>query len=825
MYHTFRPIGARIVVVIAHGLPLLPLRRAEQERFVTRRQARAPKPPDRDRAQQAASVLGQIDSVAAQIAARRQLRSTQSNPSEPSPAPALVTALGPHLDDAAVARQLVPDSSSNKLLVSDEGRVVFRVSDDLSALRLKAVAYGQLQTQSGNPRYNSLIARIEQIALSTIADLSLDEIPNDVADKERLWVEIWTRGGAALSPAEHDAIEATVAAFANLTPDGVASIPVFRGPERDVHVVLATGESLKALPALLPDAAEVHLAPTVFPIVLAEAQDAAGELADVDPPPPDAVAIAIHDTGIDATHPYIEPILLGASSVVPGEIGTGDRHGHGTQMAGVAAYSALADGVAGGRLHADAWLVAQRLLDAEHEPGGDPERGVMWAERTAESIASAEEAAEPRRVIHNLSIGADNPTLGSNDRTSWSVAVDLQGWNQGRGRLVVVAGGNADTITDRADYPYINLGPPFLQQPGQAWNALTVGGYTALDALTAQDLVEGYPTPLATLGQLSPHSRTAPVANRPIKPDIVMEAGNTAPGGGLENPDAQGLSVLTLQSTIADSTSLLRRTYKTSPAAAAASNALAQIASAQPGLRPASWRALLVHTARWPIAALEQLPDRRDLLRSFGYGVPSPERATSSDSNRPVMLYEGSLRPSRRIGGQAERRADFIEIPFPEEELHELGGALVDLTVTLSFFIEPTDNLTRRAYAGGRLRWDLQGPTETGDSFRSRINKVVHDQGVAAGTGSYPWMIPADDRSRGTLQHDRTQVAAADIAGARLLAVYPVLGWWEDSQEGWAKELPYSSVVSVDLGEVDLDLHALVAAALNPLLVTTPANQ
>ena len=176
-----------------------------------------------------------------------------------------------------------------------------------------------------------------------------------------------------------------------------------------MHVVFASGASLKALPLLLPDVAEVHLAPTVFPIVLAEAQDAAGELADVDPPPWDAAVVAIHDSGIDSPHPYVSPILLGAESVVPGVLGSADNDGHGTQMAGVAAYSALADGIIGGVLHADAWLVAMRLLESEGDAGGDPERGVMWAERTVESVDFAESLAGQRPVVHNLSIGADNP--------------------------------------------------------------------------------------------------------------------------------------------------------------------------------------------------------------------------------------------------------------------------------------------------------------------------------------------------------------------------------------------------------------------------------
>lgn len=729
-----------------------------------------------------------------------------------------MTAEGPGLGDPLVARKLVPASSDNELLVSDDGRITFRVTDDLRGLRAKAVAYAEEDTAMGNPRFRDPIARIDEIALATITDLSLGEIPSDIADEERLWVEIWTSGGARLSPNEHRTIDAAVTQFAGLTGD-VTGIPVFRGPERDMHLVLASGASLRALPLLLPETAEVHLAPTVFPIVLAEAQEAAGEPADVEPPRERAVVVAVHDSGVDSSHPYISPILVGSESVVPGVLGSADTDGHGTQMAGVAAYSALADGIAGGLLHADAWLVAMRLLETAADAGGDPERGVMWAERTVEAVQVAESLAGDRPVVHNLSIGADNPAVGKTDRTSWSIAADVLAWNSGRGRLLVVAGGNAETITDPADYPYINLGPPHLQQPGQAWNVLTVGGYSALDQLTAEDTSMGYPAPLASAGQLSPHSRTAIVANSPIKPDIVMEAGNTAPGGGLENPDAQGLSILTLRSTAGGSGSLLRRTHKTSPAAAAASNALAQVATTHPSLSPATWRALLVHTARWPDAAIAQFPDQRDLLRSFGYGVPRVELAMASDSNRPVMVYEGSLKPSQRAGGRPDRQADFIEIPFPEEELHAIGEADVELAVTLSYFAEPTDNLTRRAYVGGRLRWDLQGPTESAAGFRARINRVVHEQGVAPGSGSYPWRIPADVRSRGTLQHDHTSVQAAAIAGSRLLAVYPVLGWWEDAREGWDKDLPYSVVVSVDLGDVDLDVHALVAAALLPITV------
>ena len=106
-----------------------------------------------------------------------------------------------------VARKLVPASSDNELLVSDDGRITFRVTDDLRGLRAKAVAYAEEDTAMGNPRFRDPIARIDEIALATITDLSLGEIPSDIADEERLWVEIWTSGGARLSPNEHRTID------------------------------------------------------------------------------------------------------------------------------------------------------------------------------------------------------------------------------------------------------------------------------------------------------------------------------------------------------------------------------------------------------------------------------------------------------------------------------------------------------------------------------------------------------------------------------------------------------------------------------------------
>jgi hypothetical protein len=84
-----------------------------------------------------------------------------------------------------------------------------------------------------------------------------------------------------------------------------------------------------------------------------------------------------------------------------------------------------------------------------------------------------------------------------------------------------------------------------------------------------------------------------------------------------------------------------------------------------------------------------------NIARTFGYGVPVPRRSMSSDSNRPVMIHEGTIRPSRRNSkGKPDRRADFIELPMPHDELDHLAETPVTIAVALSYFIEPTDNLT-----------------------------------------------------------------------------------------------------------------------------------
>jgi hypothetical protein len=57
-------------------------------------------------------------------------------------------------------------------------------------------------------------------------------------------------------------------------------------------------------------------------------------------------------------------------------------------------------------------------------------------------------------------------------------------------------------------------------------------------------------------------------------------------------------------------------------------------------------------------------------------------------------------------------------------------------------------------------------------------------------------------------------VAASELVGSRLVAVYPVLGWWERSAEHQHSKVPFSLVASLDFGEVDVDVFTPIAVEI-----------
>ena len=118
----------------------------------------------------------------------------------------------------------------------------------------------------------------------------------------------------------------------------------------------------------------------------------------------------------------------------------------------------------------------------------------------------------------------------------------------------------------------------------------------------------------------------------------------------------------------------------------------------------------------------------------------------------------------------------------------------------------------------------MQGPAETEAAFISRINKLARGERTDAGakkkTKSFDWDLRTTRRSRGTVQSDRWEGPASYLAGPKVLAVVPVLGWWERRPALREMRMPFSLIVTVRADGLDI-YNTIRAAVESEIEITT----
>jgi hypothetical protein len=229
------------------------------------------------------------------------------------------------------------------------------------------------------------------------------------------------------------------------------------------------------------------------------------------------------DTGLNHAHPLIAPIAAAADlHTYKPAWGVDDRQGHGTPMAGLVTYGDLTEVLpANGDVQLSHRVESVKLINP-----ADPHEKNLYGAVTVESVNRVEVTPDRRRVYCMAITATDDRDRGR--PSSWSAAVDdlTSGRTDGVRRLMLISGGNTD---DRRHYPDSNM-TDGVHDPAQAWNALTIGGYTE-KALIDPAKYPGW-QPLAKAGDLAPASCTSMTwkgTRWPIKPDIVLEASNGAP--------------------------------------------------------------------------------------------------------------------------------------------------------------------------------------------------------------------------------------------------------------------------------------------------------
>lgn len=320
-------------------------------------------------------------------------------------------------------------------------------------------------------------------------------------------------------------------------------------------------------------------------------------------------------------------------------------------------------------------LESVKLLPQNSTNEGDP---ILHGHRTVEAISRPEVDAPGRSRVFGMAVTAkDNRDRGR--PSAWSAVVDKmaadadgQGANR---RLLILSAGNAQPDS-WAQYPDAN-DTDAIHDPGQSWNALTVGAYTNLVEVTEAGLVDH--ETVAAEGALSPFSTTSLTWQDrwPLKPDLVLEGGNLVqtPQGPCTT---DSLSLLT--AFYRPNERVFTTTAATSAATALATRMAASVMAEYPKLWPETVRGLMVHSAEWteamrksylPAGRRPSKTDYAQLVRRCGFGVPDLHRAVWSVANSLTMVVEETLHPFQK-GSSSQpvlRDMQLHMLPWPVEIL------------------------------------------------------------------------------------------------------------------------------------------------------------
>lgn len=717
-------------------------------------------------------------------------------------------------------------------------RATVWVSDEYRSKFLQLFEdYLAKESKSGTPANNALVANIAKIRTTILADLWQSEGAPPAGEKT--WWEIWLRP----SPNGPNLLRR----FAEASALAVSQRLV-RLVDRDIMWVEGTWAQLEVLPFSAVPVAEVRrpeFIDTIEDLSVDEQAEYVDDLAGrIEPAGELQPAVCHLDTGVARTHLLLEGSLAPEDLHVVPVLGASgfDQDGHGTRMAGVALLGAAVDRHLAS---SDPVALRHRLESVRILPNGAERQHnpVAYGDVTAQAV-SLPESTSIRRRAFCMPVSTTSDTPGNPGQpTLWSATVDalavgasivrdgdelqlLSAPDVSAARLLVVSTGNVDTfILDHLAESDTSA----VRDPGQAWNALTVGACTQLTTPPTDPAYAGW-SAVARAGDLSPHSRTSlnfGPRRWPIKPDIVMEGGNVLhDGASMFEPSHPALS---LRTTGHANDQAVASANATSAATAQAARLCALVMAAYPDYWPETVRGLMVHSAEWTPAMRAEIDQARQqglqaqqlLLRRYGWGVPTEDRVLFSSDQSVTLVVQDEFTP---FDGSDFTVPSFRlhNLPWPSQVLEDLGAASVTLRVTLSYFIEPTASRRgwrqRYSYPSHGLRFELQDPLESEAEFVQRVNQEARTEeaGGRPTGGQVSWLVGPNQRNQGSLHQDIWETSGIELSRTGKLAVYPVGGWWKNNKNRDRVDLPirYSLAVSLRTDATDVDVYTPVANLL-----------
>ncbi len=671
------------------------------------------------------------------------------------------------------------------------------------------------------PKNKDLVESVSAIKLAALRELWTDDPEYFPENNEPLWWEVWLRHSDRFDH-ENFLREHSEQLEMRVSNESIHFL------DRTILLVHGNKEQMTRSIKLLGSIAEVRRAKETADFFTGMDRQQQNEwiqhtIENLAAAPIDSPAVCILDTGVNEQHPLLQPAInAGDVHSYDPAWGTDDKFGHGTSMAGLALYGDLTNALA----QADVLHLTHTLESVKITPNPDHHADKkLYGAITRESISRVEVNPDKQR-IYCLAV-TTNDDLDRGKPSSWSATIDAisSGYEDEQQRLIILSAGNTDP-TERHNFPNNNITEE-VHDPGQAWNALTVGGYTEKVWLDAAK----YPgwQPISPSGDLSPSSCTTMewVKTWPIKPDIVMEAGNMAlsPHDGTADYIDDALQLLSTGHQFAIGKQLVSF-GDTSASSALASRLAAMVLAEYPDYWPETIRSLIVHSAQWTEAMKAHFSpfntkDKyRQLLRYCGYGVPNVNDLFWSTRSSLTLIAQDRLQPFYKDGSSVKTRDINIHtLPWPADQLRNLPEETeVEMKVTLSYFIEPNPGergwANKYRYASHGLRFDAKRPLENLTEFKQRVNQQARDEEYnrrsVGESGS--WVLGENLRKLGSIHSDTWHGTAAELAARGYIAVYPVIGWWKEraNLERWGKQARYSLVITIKTPGVETDIYTTV---------------
>lgn len=675
---------------------------------------------------------------------------------------------------------------------------------------------------TGNPSYYKLFNNISIIQSATLKSFWSDGPEFPFPDEgEVVWWEAWFR------KTENDDFR-IVRVLENLTVAGVQigeAELIFS--EHRVRLIKGTAEQLSQSLLLLDNLSELRKPQETADFICHKDEEYEDNVEWMNNliirtqqvMDESSVLICLLDSGVNNNHPLISAFLPDDRlySYKPADWGSGDdwpNGGHGTGVAGLALYGDMVDALADPAdiriLHG---LESFKIIHSR-----DPNDPELYGAITefATSVPFVDRPDNPR--VFCLTITDKNFSFKGRP-SAWSAAIDKiafgSAFDPAAPQLIIASSGNVAMI-NHDDYPSMNY-LESVQDPAQAYNAITVGSYTRKDRI---DPATGY-IHLAAHGDMAPSNTTSTIWDHqwPLKPDIVMEGGNSSTDG-VTVSDHHSLKLLTADKDYPQFTFL--PFGDTSGAAALGAKMAAELRTAYPDFWPETIRALMIHSADWTRRMLGNREftdlnetERKNLLRSVGYGVPVLEKALYSANNSLTLIAEREIQPYHLVGTAGKSKEyHLFQLPWPSDILAgDLFDQDVTLKITLSYFIEPNPGSKNKRYVNNfhyhshALEFAVIKEREDLDVFKRRISSAAELPEDQIDNAEEKWSIKRV-RSRGSIRKDFITMSGADMAVRNIIAVYPKPGWYRTRKKLHKENsvVRYSLVVTVETPDVNVDL-------------------